>query len=357
MLRASELKGEIMAIQFNKHTSDVLLHNPLKDFKMDSQTVESRVDPLTGHTTVVRTGRQFWGQAYITDEKLLGEIAKEATERCFFCPGKVEESTPRYPEELIPGGRIVVGEACLFPNLFAQKEYSAVVVIGHQHFIPLDQFPSQLLGDAFKACAAFFQLIYERKSASYCEIGFNYLFPAGSSLTHPHVQITGSNWRPTFLVANLQHSSQNYYLNNNSCYWADLIETERKRGERYIGRLGNTEWFTPFAPMREDEVHGIVRNKSNFLEFDNADWEDLADGITRVFKFYRDNGLSSCNFGLYSGPLGEKVDYLWAGVKIVSRASVQTRPINDVWFSQNIFFDGMVTKPPEEVAGEVRNYF
>ncbi len=104
-------------------------------------------------------------------------------------------------------------------------------------------------------------------------------------------------------------------------------------------------------------MHGIVRNKSNFLQFDDSDWQNLAHGITRVFKFYKAKGLSSCNFALYSGPLDEQLDYLWAGVRIVSRSSVQARPLNDVWFSQNILYDGLVTEPPEEIAAQVRPYF
>ena len=121
--------------------------------------------------------------------------------------------------------------------------------------------------------------------------------------------------------------------------------------------MGNTEWLMPFAPMREDEVHGLVKSKSNFSQFDNSDWESLADGISRVFKYYQDKGLSSCNFALYSGPLNENLDYLWAGVRIISRTSIQAQPVNDVWYSQNIFYDGMVTEPPEEVASSLRNYF
>ncbi|MBU2608570.1 MAG: hypothetical protein KKF26_04560, partial [Chloroflexi bacterium] len=60
---------------------------------------------------------------------------------------------------------------------------------------------------------------------------------------------------------------------------------------------------------------------------------------------------------LYSAPLGEKLDYFWAGVKIVSRSSVQARPVNDVWFSQNLFYDGLITEPPEEIASRLRGYF
>ena len=62
-------------------------------------------------------------------------------------------------------------------------------------------------------------------------------------------------------------------------------------------------------------------------------------------------------YGLYAAPLAEKPDYFRAGLRIVSRSSVQAQPLNDVWFSQNLLYDGLVTKPPEEVASEVRGYF
>jgi len=346
-----------MTIKFNKHVSEAVLHSPLKNFELDSQTIENRADPLTGWTGIIRTGRQFWQHMYNTDEKLLLEIAEQTRGRCFFCPEKVSEATPRYPEEFIPGGRITVGEACLFPNLFAQKEQSAIAVISRQHFVPLDHFSPQLLTDAFKASSIYLKRLYEYKSVNYyCEIGFNYMFPGGASIPHPHLQILGSVW-PTVLVSNLLEASRKYYQEQASGYWEDLVNTEKEVEERYIASMGNTEWLVPFAAMREDEVHGIVRNKSNFLEFDDGDWESLADGISRVLKFYKDGGLSSCNFALYSSPLGKKLDYFWAGVRIVSRPSVQALALSDMWFSQNLLYDGLVTKPPEEIASEVRSYF
>ena len=345
-----------MKIDFEKHVSQAIFHSPLKNFELDSQQIETRIDPLTGFTTKVRTGRKAWQRLYTTDEKVLAEIAEKTREGCFFCPEKVNEATPRYPEELVPGGRIVVGEACLFPNLFAQKEYSAITVIGREHFVRLDQFTTELLANAFKACSIYFNRLNQSKPNKYAEIGFNYLFPAGSSIPHPHLQVLASDW-PYFLIANLLEHSQKYYAQHSACFWEDLVETEKKIGQRYINRLSNTEWLVPFAPMREDEVHGIVRNKSNFLQFDDSDWESLANGITRVFKYYKDKGLSSCNFALYSGRLSQKLDYLWAGVRIVSRSGVQAQPISDVFFSQNILYDGLITEPPEEIASALRNYF
>jgi UDPglucose--hexose-1-phosphate uridylyltransferase len=345
-----------MKINFEKHVSQAVFHSPLKNFELDSQQIETRIDPLTGLTTKVRTGRKAWQRLYTTDEKLLAEIAETTREGCFFCPEKVNEATPRYPEEFIPGGRIEVGEACLFPNLFAQKEYSAITAISRQHFVRFGEFTTELLANAFKACAIYFNRLNQSKPNKYAEIGFNYLFPAGSSIPHPHLQVLASDW-PYFLIANLLEHSQKYYAQHPACFWKDLVDTEKRLGQRYINHLGNTEWLVPFAPMKEDEVHGIVRNKSNFLQFDDSDWESLAEGITRVFKYYNDKGLSSCNFALYSGRLGEKADYLWAGVRIVSRSSVQAQPINDSFYSQSILFDGLVTEPPEEIARAVKKYF
>ena len=345
-----------MKIEFQKTTGKATLHNPLKNFELEHQMIENRLDPLTGHPTVVRTGRKFWQHQYTTDEKLLAEIAAQTREKCFFCPERVNKYTPRYPEEFIKSGRIIIGEACLFPNLFPQKEDSAVAVISQQHFIPLDQFQPELLHNAFKACALYLKRLYEFKGSRYCHIGFNYLFPAGSSIPHPHLQIIGGP-QPDFLLMNLLKGSEKYSSECQSCYWDDLVDTEKELGERYVGRTGKVEWLTPFAATREDEVHGTVQGKSNFLEFDDEDWFSLADGISRAFRFYKDKGLSSCNFAIYSAPLGQKLSHFRAGIRIVSRSSVKPQPINDVWFSQNILYDGLVTEPPEETASALRRYF
>lgn len=344
-----------MKIDFEKHVANAIFYSPLKNFELDSQRIETRVDPLTGFSTKVRTGRKAWQRIYTTDEKLLAEIAEKTREGCFFCPERVKEATPRFTEE-IPEGRIAVGEACLFPNLFAQKEYSAIAVISHQHFLGLDRFTIELLANAFKACAIYFKKLSQSKPNLYAEIGYNCLFTGGASIPHPHLQVLASDW-PYFLIASLLENSQRYHAQHSTCYWEDLIKTEKKLGQRYINRLGNTEWLVPFAPMREDEVHGLVRNKSSFLQFDDGDWESLADGICRVFKYYKSKGLSSCNFALYSSKLSQKLDYFWAGVRIVSRSSVQSQPINDVFYSQNILYDGMITEPPEEIAKGLKNYF
>lgn len=343
-------------IRFKKGEETAILHNPLKDFEIDSQPIEYREDPLTGLTSFVRTGRAFWAGIYKTDEALLEKLVEETRGRCFFCPEKVATSTPRFPTDFIPEGRLKNGEAILFPNLFAHKRYSAIIAITQKHFLKLHEFEPSLLFNAFKLAGAYIQRAHEVSGVEYAEIGANCLYPGGASIVHPHLQVIASHGAHTLIRVYAEKGKAYYkkYLKN---FWEELIEKEKELGQRYLGKVGSTEWFTPFAPIREDEVNGVVRGKSDFLEFKDHDWESLADGLSRVLKAYHDKGFSCFNFAIYSGPLGKKLRYLWSGIKIVSRSSVQLYPVSDTWYSNCLLLDGFVVEPPEEVAKGMRPYF
>ena len=343
-------------IRFNKHEEKAVLHNPLKDFEIDSQPIEYREDPLTGLTSFVRTGRAFWAGIYKTDEILLNRLIEESRPRCFFCPEKVAIATPKFPANFIPEGRLIKGEATLFPNLFAHKQYSAIIALTQRHYLKLNEFEPDLLLNGLKLADFFIRRAHEVSGVEYAEIGGNYLYPGGASIVHPHLQVILSNGAHYLIKVYLEKGKAHYrkYSNN---FWEELIEKEKEIGERYLGRVGSTEWFTPYAPIREDEVNAVVPKKSNFLEFNDHDWESIAHGLSRVLKAYYDKGYSCYNFAIYSGPLGKRFRHLWAGIKIVSRSSVQTYPVSDTWYSNCILLDGFVVEPPEDIAKGIRPYF
>jgi galactose-1-phosphate uridylyltransferase len=343
-------------IRFKKHEEKALLHNPLKGFEIDSQLIEYREDPISGLTSFVRTGRAFWVGIYKTDEALLERLVEETRGRCFFCPEKVATSTPMFPADFIPEGRLTRGEATLFPNLFAHKRYSAIITTTEKHYLKLNEFEPSLLINAFKLADLYIRRAHEKGGIEYAEIGGNYLYPGGASIVHPHLQVIASHGAH-YLIRLYMDKGKTYYRKYSQNFWEELVNKEKQLGERYLGKVGSTEWFTPFAPIREDEVDGVVRGKSNFLEFGDQDWESLAQGLSRVLKAYHDRGFSCFNFAIYSGPLGKKLKYLWAGIKIVSRSSVQPYPVNDTWYSNCILLDGFVVEPPEQVAKEMRPYF
>ena len=343
-------------IEFDRFVAQAEIHDPRKNFALDTQVIEHRTDPLTGHPTVLRTGRKEWAWTYKSDGKLLSDIVEKSREWCFFCPEKVATATPKFPATLMPEERMRFGETWLFPNLFAQKECSAIVVLSPQHYLKLDEITPSILFDGLRAGLFYIQRVHEAKAVEYAEIGCNYLFPAGASIIHPHLQAMAS-YKPHYLIQSLLSNSQGYHQKNATNYWQDLIETEKQKGERYLGSIGDVEWFVPFAPLREDEVHAVVRNKSSLLEFSESDLEGMAEGISRVLKYYSDSGLATFNFAIYSGPLGEKVESFWAGLRMVSRPGVQACYANDTWYSSGLLLDGFVCEYPEEVASALRPYF
>jgi len=344
-------------IRFKKFQERALLHNPLKNFEIDTQPIEYREDPLSGFTSFIRTGRAFWAGVYKTDAAILERLIEETRGKCFFCPEKVATSTPKFPVDFIPEGRLARGEATLFPNLFAHKQYSAIIAITHKHYLKLNEFSPIVLMNAFKLADFYVRRAHEVGGVEYAEIGGNYLYPSGASMVHPHLQVILSHG-PHSLIRVYTEKGRSHYRRYSRNFWDELIEKEKGLGERYLGTLGSTEWFTPFAPVKEDEVDAVVRGKSNLLEFDDSDWENLAQGISRVLRAYHDKGFSCFNYAIYSGPLGKKLShYLWAGMKIVSRSSVQAYPVSDTWYSSSILLDGFVVEPPEEIAKQIRPYF
>jgi galactose-1-phosphate uridylyltransferase len=344
-------------IHFKKDEEMAVFHNPLNGFAIDSQPIEYREDPLTGFTSFIRTGRAFWVGIYKTDEGLLQKLVEETREKCFFCPEKVSTSTPTFSKDMIPGGRLHRGEATLFPNLFAHKQHSAIIAMTQRHFLKLNEFEPNLLVDAFKLADFYIRRAHEVSGVEYAEIGGNYLYPSGASIVHPHIQVLVSHG-PHSLIKIYRERGEAHYRKYSRNFWEELIDKEKQLGERYLGNIESTEWFTPFAPLRGHEVDAVVRGKSSFLEFEDRDWEGLSQGLSRVLRAYHDKGFSCFNYAIYSGPLSKKLSkYFWPGIKIISRSSVQTYPVSDTWYSSSILLDGFVVEPPEDIAKQMRPYF
>jgi hypothetical protein len=148
-------------IRFKKIEEEALLHNPLKNFEIDAQPIEYREDPPSGFTSFIRTGRTFWAGVYKTDEAVLERLIEETRSKCFFCPEKVAASTPRFPVDFIPEGRLTRGEATLFPNLFAHKQYSAIIAITQKHYLKLNEFSPSVLMNALKLADSYVRRAHE----------------------------------------------------------------------------------------------------------------------------------------------------------------------------------------------------
>ncbi|MBI4322491.1 MAG: hypothetical protein HY675_28710 [Chloroflexi bacterium] len=339
-----------MAISFDKDILEVQLLNPMKNFALDTKITEVRRDPLTGRTS--RIVDRFGPPP--TPHDFSDLIDK--TRNCFFCPDKVETLTPRIRPEISSEERIKVGQAILFPNLMAYGKYSGVSIFSGEHFVPLGDFTAELIYNNLKASQRYIQLVaaYD-SSVRYCSINGNYLFPAGSSMPHPHLQSCIDPF-PTNVQAEMLSCSQRYCEHYGSHFWHDLIQAEREREERYIGAIGNTVWLTSYAPIGFNEVRAVVVGQSSLSALKPEDIEDIGEGLVRVLRFYSDQGFNSFNLAIYSGPLSGCEDY-WVNLRLVSRSNLEPYYRSDATYFERLHWESMTDKKPEDVCLGLRPYF
>ncbi len=334
-------------------------HSPLKRGELETQTLEVRSDPLTGHQSVLNTGLE--GKAQIlfpdTDEEYLEDRAKETINTCFLCPENWQEKIPRYPKDFLSEGLMKEGQATLFPNLFPVGAYHAVVRIGDRHFRRLNELPADLLNDGLLVSLKFLKHCFEYDpNLRYCTINANYLFPAGASIIHPHFQVIASPTPSTHHQLLLERS-KTYMEKHQSCYWTDLVEKEKELGERWIGQINSSSWITAFSPMGYNEVQAIWPEQQSFLHLEGKDIGYLAEGLEKVLQVYHNMKLSTFNFSFFSAPLGEKAPEFRCFFRILNRQNVIPHHRTDDYFFQKILKNELIIHRPEKLAEWMRTYF
>ncbi|MGA2403120.1 MAG: hypothetical protein ABSG91_15670 [Syntrophobacteraceae bacterium] len=343
-------------ISFKTWEQVVEFHNPTRNGELDRQKIEVRLDPLTGHQSVLNDALKGKVSTLFpeTDYAYLHQRIDDTREQCFMCDGKWRKNSPRYPERLIPEGRLEKGEIVLFPNLFPLAPYHAVVMVGQKHGRTLDDFPSSLLFDAFSVCLEFIRRCFEvDREARFFTINANFMPPAGSSILHPHLQIIGSALPSTHHRLLLERSLA-YYRDTGSCYWLDLIETERESGQRWLGQIGPSRWFTAFSPIGVNEVNAVWPHNSHFLQWDNEDIRAMAEGVRRALLVYHDLKFSTFNFSCFSGPLEKAAPEFRCFLRLINRQNMHPHYRTDDYYLQKLLDNEIIVYPPEHLASLIR---
>jgi len=344
-------------IKFEKTIKETKILSPLKNFAEDTNTFEYRADPLTGRNTTVIKGMLNYVSKFLTsDLELLNSLVEKTRSNCPFCPESAKSKTPMFPPEFLKEGRISIGDTTVVPNLLGHAEQSVLAILSQKHHLKLEDFTPKLLIDGFKGGMQFLKRLGEVDPlAKYPAFVFNYLTPAGSSIFHPHMQILSRD-RPFHLVNLLMQKSKEYYEKHGTSYWRDLV-TNEKNGERHLFQANLVEWLVPFAPLRGlNEAQAIVNGKSNMKELSNEDWSGLAEGISRILKFYQTQGYMSFNIIMMSGPMDEHLDYFDVNLRITSRPGIQQFCFTDAWAVPYMLWDGEAVEEPERFAQRVKAF-
>ncbi len=345
-------------ITFQKIESEVRFHNPLRDFAEDVHRLEIRKDPLLGDVSVYNPylkdkAKAFFGEC---DGDLIRRLVEESAKTCFFCGEKVEKGTPRFTSDFLAEGRLRVGEAVLFPNLFSLGTHHPVICLCKAHFLKLSEFDQALMADGLTAAQKFLRIVYQKdSSAAFTAVTANYLFPAGASLVHPHLQMVATPVAYSY-HARLLEAGKSYYRENGSCYFADLIEKE-SGGPRYVAGRGAWHWLAPFSPMGNNEFMAIHETQSDFADLTLPDLQDLSYGISRVLAFYETMGHLSFNYAIYSVRGEDYANNFRCLVKIICRQNLYPNYRNDDYFLQKLLQAELIITPPEDLASRLRRFF
>ena len=345
-------------IQFEKFESTFAILNPFNDFAEEDHRVEIRRDPLLRDTSVYNPflkdkAKAFFGR---NDADLIAKLAEETAASCIFCSESVRTKTARYPDSLLPGGRLELNEAVLFANLFSLAPHHPVIVLSKAHFLRPTEIDASLLGDGFQLARTYLKEVYERDATlAFATVNANYLQPAGASLVHPHIQMLCADVPYTY-HARLLDATAHYLLQNGTHYYADLIAEERSRGDRYIGQYGAWHWIAAFAPLGSNEIMAVHDEESDLGRITVRDLRDLSDGINRVMALYEGMGHLSFNFSLYSAKGGETVGFRCL-FRIVNRQNLYPNYRNDDYFLQKMLGTDLILNLPEDLARQARDQF
>lgn len=330
-----ELKREVQ-------TAEIL--DPRREYQPTTTQVEVRWDPLLGYSARIVSGANFLPPSDFD----LEAFGRHTAEHCFFCGPRLEAVTPKFPVELIPEGRIHRGEAVLFPNIQAYSLYGSVSVYSpNLHYMPLETVTALLIRDNLAAQVEFLSRITRHDpSATWTAINANHMLPSGSSLFHPHMQGSADRHPTTVqgLLASVSSERFRAYL-----------DTEKRLGERYLGRLGSVEWLTSFAPFGFNELRAFVPGVGSPDQLTDTQVADLAEGLARALRFYAELGYQSFNLAVYGAPPG--TDGYMLNLRLVCRSNLQPLYRSDVAYFERMHWQALVDSTPEELAQKAGDRF
>ncbi|MDW0118347.1 hypothetical protein QTL97_15555 [Sporosarcina thermotolerans] len=339
-----------MPISFRKHEEFFTFHDPMQDEKLIDRKTEIRFDPLTGETSriIFDPGAPFIPKDY-------SQLAKETEGvKCPFCAENVSKITPRFPDELVEGGRFIAREAIVFPNLFPYSKHNAVVRMSNQHYVKPEEFTEELIADSFKAAHQYIEKVLEfDNQTEYVSINWNYLPPSGGSILHPHIQVLASE-QPTNYQSAITTNSHSFYEKEGENYLTSLVSEERNLGERWIGHVGSISWLHAYAPKSHYDFIGIFEAAS-FDELGSGNYEDLAKSMLRFFLYFKEQGVESFNAVMHipvKKHAAEQVHF-----RLVPRMTIGMLETSDMNVFNFLQGEPLSLKSPETVAKEVGKFF
>ncbi|KXH82086.1 hypothetical protein AU377_05980 [Sporosarcina sp. HYO08] len=337
-------------MQFTAHEEFFTFHDPMQNGKLIERQTEIRFDPLTGESSriIYDPGAPFTPTDYT-------DLAKETEgAKCPFCSENIFSRTPTFPDELIEGGRLVLNETVVFPNLFPYSKHNAVVRMCDQHFVKPSEFTAPMIAQSFMAAHQYLQKVVESDAETkYASINWNYLPPSGGSILHPHIHVLASE-RPTNYQATIARASEYFYKEQSVNFFSQLVKTEAELDQRFIGSIGSIDWLHAFAPKGHTDFIGVFKAAS-FGELTAGHWDELAESMLRFLQYFEMIGIGSFNLGLFIPVDANESERVH--VRLVPRFTSGVLDTSDINVFNFLHNEPLCLRIPEHTAKDVAKFF
>jgi len=346
-------KTSVKTIEFNRIEAESAFLHPRQNFEPFCEKFQVRFDPLTGRTT------HYSHFGAIKPQRIPVESYRESAVKgfCPFCPEVRDKVTPKFPENILPEGRLSKGEAVLFPNMFPYDVYSAVTVMTDEHVVPVEALNGTRLVDSFSLGIDFLKRVkFIDQSLPYHIMTWNYMPPSGGGLVHPHQQYFATKF-PGNQFMDEYRASKEFFEKYGVSYWKELINTEKDLLERFIGSVGNSHWIASFASLGMlGDVMCIFPEIYSIDDFTEVHITQLVSGLEKVFEYYKSNNIFSFNASLVFWENNQ--EFFSTHFRIIPRTFLNVRDYApDFNFYQALLQEPICVVLPEDLCRDVRKYF
>ncbi len=301
---------------------------------------ELRQDPTTKDWVIIATERGRRPDDFAQTHT--GHVGREhlpaRSRTCPFCPGNEAETPPtilQYPHQ--PNGKSGSGNwqvrvtankfAALVPEGSTHRTlehgmFRRMDGVGHHEVVietPLHNRPLALMNDSevrlvLQAYRDRYQALRQDPRVKLIIIFENHGPTAGTSLEHPHSQIVATPIAPGHVRRRLE-VAQRHYDDTGQCLYQEVVETERKAGDRVVDETEHFVVFHPFASRSPFETWiAPKRPCGSFVQVTEQELGGLAP-ILRHTMLQLHTGLNDPDYNLILSTVPvedeEKPYYMW----------------------------------------------
>ena len=337
-------------MEFRSVIKDSVFYDPFNNFQKTRRPTDIRIDPLTG-----RSSRIIYFPVTLPPPPDQSQLAEITRQYCPFCRPAVFERTPKFPEDVIPEGRLVRGNAVVFPNAFPYDAHSAVGVVTEGHYVTIDAFDVREIEDALLAGTDYLKRINALDPrCAYLSINMNYMPCAGGSILHPHIQLIAGDI-PTHYQREHAGRSREYTASHGTDYFSDLIDHERQKGERFIAQTGDVVWLAAFAPLGITEFLAVFSGGGPITRMEESVIGTFSRGMAVILRYLGSLNFGSFNMALFFAPTDDPAFPTHA--RIVPRTLLPPVGASDVNYFEMLHHEVLTIIKPEESARGAAKFF